>query len=204
MLYASLVENAIDQYPLTIFQIRAMYPSVSWSDSPTDEALAPYNLVIVYPTDPPLLTKKNRNTTTVIEVTPVYISATGHWEQAWAIVSTSLVDTRKMSKARIAKERYQVETGGLDVVINGIHRRVATDRETQSKLIGLYLLAKENKLVSINWKFMDGVFVNLTTEQATMLSLAVSKHVGDCFDREHNLCKLIDKALTIEDCNIFF
>lgn len=80
-MYAEVVDNLVTQYPLTIFQIRSLYPEVSWPDEPSAEALAEYNLVIVWPIKPP----KVRKNLTLTEGTPEYNPSNLHWEQVWIV-----------------------------------------------------------------------------------------------------------------------
>jgi hypothetical protein len=81
-IYAQLdiTNSEVMSYPLTIFQIRALYPGVSWPDEPTPEALLVYNLVIVYLTDPPAPISKKY---IVVEGTPAQDPDDGLWYQVW-------------------------------------------------------------------------------------------------------------------------
>jgi hypothetical protein len=80
-MYAEVVDNIVTQYPLTIFQIRTMYPSVSWPDEPSAEALATYNLVVVWPTRSPKICKKHK----LAEAMPEYDHTQVRWEQTWIV-----------------------------------------------------------------------------------------------------------------------
>jgi hypothetical protein len=92
-------------------------------------------------------------------------------------------------KSELAAIRYAKEVGGI--VVGGAP--VATDRETQAKLIAARILAKENAGYTVNWKTPAG-FVSL--DAATIISVAdaVAAHIQACFDREAVLSAAIDNA----------
>jgi hypothetical protein len=94
MIYAQLdtTDQIVETYPLTIFQIRALYPSVSWSDEPDQEALAEYHLVVVEEIDPPAPIKKKF---IVVEGLPAQDPEDELWYQVWI---QQLKKTKKIKK----------------------------------------------------------------------------------------------------------
>jgi hypothetical protein len=81
-IYAQLdeAELVVTEYPLTIYQIRALYPEVSWPLEPDAAALDVYHLVIVVETPPPPPKKKY----IIVEVDPAKIDDV--WTQQWVYV----------------------------------------------------------------------------------------------------------------------
>jgi hypothetical protein len=96
---------------------------------------------------------------------------------------------REGTKHALASYRYDKEVGG--VTVGGIP--VATDRETQSKLIAARILAKEDANYSVDWKGTGGF---VTLDAATIISVAdaVATYVQACFTREKVLAQAISDA----------
>jgi hypothetical protein len=98
-----------------------------------------------------------------------------------------LGDLKSEKLASLANRRWQAEEGGI--TIGGVP--IKTDRESQTKLTGAYIKAKENPgFVIANWKVTEGVFVTLNAATIVGTGDAVTAHVQACFDRE--------AALTVE------
>jgi hypothetical protein len=118
-------------------------------------------------------------------------------EQSAAIASyfapMTLEDCRFAKKAEIAAARWEAETAGIDV--NGF--TVRTDRESQALITGAALKAMQDSTYSCRWKGVGG-FIELTAPQILAIADAVRSHVQSCFDREAELCGLIDKAKSPE------
>lgn len=83
MMYAEVKSGVVTKYPLTIYQIRSMYPNTSWPDNPDSTVLASVDLVIVYPTTPPSIKKSQ----CLYEGTPVYNPVAMQWQQVWIVTS---------------------------------------------------------------------------------------------------------------------
>ena len=105
-----------------------------------------------------------------------------------------LQDARERKRSEIAAARWEAETAGIDV--NGF--TVRTDRESQALITGAALKAMQDSTYSCRWKTESG-FVELTAPQILAIADAVRAHVQACFDREAELCGLIDKAKTPGD-----
>jgi len=97
-------------------------------------------------------------------------------------------------KAELADKRWREETGGIN--INGVE--IATDRESQSLLMGAVLAAQNNPEYVANWKAKNGWF---ELDAATLIAIAdaVRAHVQKCFDKEKQIQEQIDKATTVEE-----
>jgi hypothetical protein len=107
-------------------------------------------------------------------------------EWAAAEAERASISTRKVELAAI---RYAKETGGI--VVSGT--AIATDRDTQAKLIAVRIKAKEDSGYSVNWKTAAG-FVSLNAATIIAVADAVAAHVQACFDREAVLSAAIDGA----------
>ena len=93
-------------------------------------------------------------------------------------------------RTRIARTRYEHETGGTTV--DGMH--VATDRQSQALITGAFSSAKDAQEsgdpFSIRWKSAGG-WVELDADQMIGLGRAVRQHVQACFDREKELTEAV-------------
>ncbi|MCL6689581.1 DUF4376 domain-containing protein [Pseudomonas sp. R3.Fl] len=83
---------------------------------------------------------------------------------------------------RIAARRWYEETRGI--VVDSI--TLSTERESQSQLLGIALLAAFDPSYSCSWKCSSG-FVELNAQQVLAIAKAVRAHVQACFDREAEL-----------------
>lgn len=90
-------------------------------------------------------------------------------------------------KAYAASKRYDIETGGL--VVSGTP--VLTDRDTQAKLMGAYLLGQVNPAITFQWKTPAG-FVKLNATQVTNLAVAVGMFVQSAYVAEQVVSAAID------------
>lgn len=100
-----------------------------------------------------------------------------------AIVSDANWKTRagKVAlKAYAADVRYRKEVGG--VVIDGVN--YSTDRETQAKMTGAYILAQANPDVAVDWKLSDGSFASLDASTIGTVAMAIGGFVQSCFGTE--------------------
>lgn len=105
------------------------------------------------------------------------------------------LDERKaQKKAEIASARYEREIAGVEV--NGI--TIDTGRDSQALITGAALAAMLDENYSLNWKTANG-FIHLTAPEIIAVAQAVRAHVQACFDREAELCALVDAAETKED-----
>lgn len=104
-------------------------------------------------------------------------------------VAGILEAAKSAKRAEIAAARWEAETAGIDV--NGF--TVRTDRESQALITGAALQAIVDYDYECRWKTSEG-FVHLSAEQIKYIAQLVRLHVQGCFDREAELCGLIDKA----------
>lgn len=116
-----------------------------------------------------------------------------HWtaERLAAFEEPTLTTEQQEARAlnRLASRRYSEEVKGI--VIRQVN--VDTDRETQSKLVAVRILAKEDAEYFVKWKTSRG-FVTLDASTIIALADAVRGHVQTCYDRESELATLIEEA----------
>lgn len=103
-------------------------------------------------------------------------------------------ELKAQKKAEIAAARYARETAGTTV--NGV--LIDTGRDSQALITGAALVAMLDSGYSLNWKTENG-FIHLTALEIIAVAQAVRAHVQACFDREAELCALVDAAETPED-----
>lgn len=106
----------------------------------------------------------------------------------------TLDDLKSQKKAEIAAARYERETAG--VAVSGV--TIDTGRDSQALITGAALAAVIDSSYSLNWKTESG-FIHLTAPEIIAVAQAVRAHVQACFDREAELCALVDAAETKED-----
>lgn len=106
----------------------------------------------------------------------------------------SLEEIKEAKKAEIAAARYETEIAG--VAFNGL--LIHTDRESRSLLTGTALKASMDPSYVCRWKTGSG-FVSLSSSQIIAVADVVREYVQGCFDREGDLCNLIDAAETEAD-----
>jgi hypothetical protein len=147
----------------------------------------------IYPCDeikPPLEWTQHHGTP-VIEVADGRATATYPvLEHSPEEVAGILEAARERKRAEIASARFEAETSGID--------GIKTDRESQALITGAALKAMQDNTYTCKWKGIDG-FVELTAPQIIAVADAVRQHVQSCFDREAELCGLIDKAESPEE-----
>ena len=96
--------------------------------------------------------------------------------------------------AALAAKRYAIETGGTTIA--GVP--VATDRESQGKLVAVRIVAKENPAYSVKWKTSAG-FVTLNAATIIAVADGVRAFVQAAFDREAALSSEIEAATTLAE-----
>ena len=111
-------------------------------------------------------------------------------------VYTDLQLAQMSKKAEMAQARYDEEVGGLDV--NGT--QVATDRESQTKIVAARIMAKEDPAYTVDWKADNG-FVTLDATTIIAIADAVLAHIQGVFAKEKTKIAAIEAAATVEEVN---
>jgi hypothetical protein len=195
MLLAKVINNVVEEYPLTIYQVRTQWPDISWPEEPNLQALSDVNLVVVTETSPPSSIRHQ----VVLEGTPVYDTNLSCWKQTWETTSEALLSAKQKEKEYLAEVRYNHEIQDVAVSYRESTIYVKADRESQLKLISVYTMAKDGYWVDGNtWKCADSTFREMTSLEMITVALTVSAFVQYCFSREQELCDQIDAATTIE------
>ena len=109
---------------------------------------------------------------------------------AWADPPAPPFETRRQNAINaVTAHRYAVETGGT--MFSGWP--VPTGRESQGLINAAYTLARDGYWHG-GWKFADGIYRTLSTEQAIGLALTVAAHVEACFAREAEIAAALRAA----------
>ena len=142
----------------------------------------------IYPVDeikPPLEWTQHHGAP-VIEVTDGRATATYPVLDYSPEEVAGILEAAKERKRReIAAARFEAETAGID--------GIKTDRESQALITGAALQAIVDYDYECRWKTSEG-FVHLSAEQIKYIAQLVRSHLQSCFDREAELCRLIDTA----------
>ncbi|VIO80123.1 DUF4376 domain-containing protein [Bradyrhizobium ivorense] len=90
-------------------------------------------------------------------------------------------------------ERYVRETSGI--TFKGT--QIATDRDSQARLVALHMVALNDPKFTTQWKTMDGKFIALDAATIIELATIVSKFVAACFSAEASInASIFSGALT--------
>ena len=111
-------------------------------------------------------------------------------------ISEMLAAVKEQKKAEIAAARYETEIAG--VTFNGFF--IHTDRESRSLMTGTALKASMDPNYVCRWK-TGGGFISLSSPQIIAVADIVREYVQGCFDREGDLCGLIDAATDVQTVN---
>ncbi len=206
MIYIEVIDNVVTKPSLTIYQIRSMYPYISWPEVPGEDILAEYNIYRLH-------TRRMLGTDiyTEAELPPnvsesigsiTYNAELSLWEQVIDLVDNSLEVVKADEKARLADFRYNHEVSGfywtyVDANNPEITDQVFvyTDRESQLKVTAAYTLAKDGLWANGScWKFGYGKFKNMTAQDIINMTLAVVSYVQTCFQTESALASQVDQA----------
>lgn len=126
---------------------------------------------------------------------PVEISARTAEEAAWAAEQAE--KRPGQLKAYLANLRWEFEVAGA--LWNGFP--VASDRDSQSKLMAESLrIMLGQRSEPASWKFLDGVFREVSNTDFPALAAAVAEHVAEAFATEEAVLARIESGeLTTED-----
>jgi len=102
-----------------------------------------------------------------------------------------LTTAKEAKKSEIAAARYEAEIAGI--------LGIKTDRESQALLTGAVLQAFIDPTYSLNWKTVDGTFVELGYAEIMAVGTVVRTHVQDQFNKESEIRDKIDACTTVEE-----
>lgn len=102
-----------------------------------------------------------------------------------------LTAAKEAKKSEIAAARYEAEIAGI--------LGIKTDRESQALLTGAVLQAFIDPTYSLNWKTVDGTFVELGYAEIMAVGTVVRTHVQVQFNKESEIRDKIDACTTVEE-----
>ena len=114
--------------------------------------------------------------------------------QGFRIEQLPLEQARANALKWVADQRWQAETGGIDV--GGV--RVLTAIEDQNRIDATIQGMELAGITEVDFKSADG-WVKLSPGQIKGLAAAIAQHVEQCFSRERELCELVDAAETVAE-----
>ena len=147
-----------------------------------------------YPREDTLVEATEEEKERVYRLMPAYYDTNNHTFKRLMPPEPTLDELKAQKKAEIASARYEREIAGVEV--NGI--TIDTGRDSQALITGAAVAAVLDDDYSLNWKTEAG-FVHLTAPEIIAVAQAVRAHVQACFDREAELCALVDAAETKEE-----
>lgn len=118
--------------------------------------------------------------------------------------NTHLTAVNKQSlKDNVSAKRYAVETAGINFTYRTVPTPVSTSRETRASMIGAHTKAKEGRWVEAPatekpFKFGDGKFRPVTTQEVIDIYRAVESHVDTCYAVEARKLAEIDATGTTD------
>lgn len=103
-------------------------------------------------------------------------------------------------KDELAAKRWKYETNGMlfESATSGNTYEIHTDRDSQSKIVGAQLSAKEGNFTEKKWKTKEGYKI-LTADEIIEMAGVLEQHVQGCYDNESRIMDLIDGCSTIEE-----
>ena len=130
-MYATLKDGAIDDYPLSLPDLRRAWPLVNFPLSPSAEDLLPLGIVEVITGVQP---EYDPDTQTVVEQAPVLDA--GQWRERWAVQEVPMQEREARLANRRARMKCSRAQGQLALlqagVLDALEAWVATQsRETQ-------------------------------------------------------------------------
>ncbi len=130
----------------------------------------------------------NIETKEIVERPTIYHIWTG---TSWII---DIEKAKEDKKNEIATKRWEEETSGI--LYNDIF--IKTDRDSQSAMFNIALIAMQDPTYTCKWKTQDG-FITLNASQILEIASMIRAHVQACFDKESLLYEQIDACTTLEE-----
>jgi hypothetical protein len=113
----------------------------------------------------------------------------------YSAVDDDLDSSKDRAKETVANNRYNYEISGVSY--NDIY--VSTDRESQSKIIAVDVIASRDSSYSVRWKTANNTFINMNSDTILQVSNTVLNHVQSAYTLESNKIDEIDACLTLTD-----
>lgn len=120
-----------------------------------------------------------------------------HFKIVWETKYKPIEEVKKVLCDRVGKKRKEVEVAGC-LLGDEAGTRLHTDREAQAMLNNIVITLQREPERVINYKAASGwSTIDATTVEA--LVVAMTNHVEGCFNREMDICILIEAAATPEE-----
>lgn len=99
-------------------------------------------------------------------------------------------------KRTLSATRWKKETSDVYVTVNGNEHMFSINERSKTSLLSLNMSAVSNSALTTNFKFNDGQYETLTSEQVIELYQKISNYVQGCFDAEKTFSDSIDACTT--------
>jgi hypothetical protein len=100
-------------------------------------------------------------------------------------------------KRLVSKTRWEKETSEVYITVNDKEHMFLIDERSKSSLLSLNMSAISNGSSTTNFKFNDGQYETLTSEQIIDLYQKITTYVQGCFDAEKTFFDLLDSCTTV-------
>ena len=115
-----------------------------------------------------------------------------HYKIVWDTKYKPLATVKEVLCNRVGTKRKEVEVAGC-LLGDEAGTRLHTDREAQSMLNNIVIVFQREPTRVINYKAANG-WLTLDASNIEDLVVAMTSHVEDCFNREKEICDLINSA----------
>lgn len=114
---------------------------------------------------------------------------------SYSVIPRNLEEEKSELKDKVANLRWEKETSGTTMTIQGKIVSLPTDREKRSMILQAYQLGAEE----IPWKFSDGTWLTLSSEEFSEIVETIVAYVQSTFNEEATLDKAIDSAKSLAE-----
>jgi len=161
--------NTDTEQPVTLGQIRAAHSRTAFpKGGPDDDWLADHGYARLTVLPRP---EANPQTEYVTAKAPELVD--GQWQSDWQVMD------KPYDPKELTRYREQRITEGITV--SGV--TIQTDDQSQQRLMGARMAAKDDSSYTVKWKTPNG-FADLTAAQIISISDAVRAHIQKCFDAQ--------------------
>lgn len=183
---------------ITLAELRAQNPKVSFPRSFPARILAKYGVYEVVETEKPAHDPATQALVESIE------EAGGRWERRWVVSERTMGEARKSVMAKVAREAALKAAGGAIWTHRGVPYRVDTSSQWQARVAVSRAAAQAgDRPGSGRWRIKtesgEAVFADLNANEVRNMAAAVAEHVERCHAAEGACYDRIMAATTNED-----
>jgi hypothetical protein len=102
-------------------------------------------------------------------------------------------------KRLLSKTRWEKETSDVYVTVNGNEHVFSINERSKTSLLSLNISALSNTEISTNFKFNDGQYETLTSQEIINLYEKITNYVQGCFDAEKAFSDSIDSCPSVAE-----